>query len=105
MPLLGGKKWHHALTFVEDKTQDLMSKFYSEFSNFKTEVNSKLDSLQTGQQKLENVITRLEHKVDSNSKSLFDGCNQTYEKLLEVEKKVDGLSDVDRNPIVISLPV
>lgn len=57
---------------MEDKVFDLMTKFYSEFSEFRQEVK--------------NDIVRLENKVDNSSRALFDGYKQTYEKLVEVEK-------------------
>ena len=96
---------------VEDKMFDLMTKFYSEFSDFKTEVNAKLDILQSGQQKHENDIThigndiiRLENKGDNNSKALFDGYEQIYEKLLDIDKKVDVLSEkVEKHEVEIKL--
>lgn len=63
---------------MEDKTFTLLETMYAEFTK-------RFDSV-------ENHILRLENKVDSNSKALFDGYNQTYEKILEVEEKVDEIS-------------
>ena len=89
---------------MDDKIFDLMTKFYNEFSGFKLEVNNKLDNLQEGQQKLENDIIRLENKTDNNSKALFDGYHQTYEKLIEIDKKVDDLSNkVDKQEVEIKV--
>jgi len=37
-----------------------------------------------------NQATKLENKLDSNSKALFDGYNQVYEKLQEHDKRFDA---------------
>lgn len=82
---------------MEDKTFELLSKMYGEFTEFRKETNSRLDYV-------ERHIAKLENKVDSNSKALFDGHKQVYEKLETVERKVDGLSDkVDRHDIKIQV--
>ena len=89
---------------MDDKVFDLMTKFYNEFSGFKSEVNVKLENLQEGQQKLENDIIRLENKSDNNSKALFDGYQQTFEKLTEIDNKVDNLSNkLDKQEVEIKV--
>jgi archaellum component FlaC len=70
---------------MEDKMFELMSKIYGELTEFRTETNKRLDSL-------ENDIVRLENKLDTNSKTLFDGYKQTYEKVMDVENAVKDLS-------------
>jgi len=43
-----------------------------------------------------NQTTKLENKLDNNSKALFDGYNLVYEKLQEHDKRFDSLeSKVD----------
>lgn len=70
---------------MEDKVFDLMTRFYNEFTEFRKET-------QEGFLGVKNDIIQLENKVDNNSKALFDGYKQTYEKLLELEDKVDDIS-------------
>ena len=82
---------------MEDKTFELLSKMYGEFTEFREETNTRLDYV-------ERHIARLENKVDNNSKALFDGYKQVYEKLETVEGKVDKLSEkVDRHDIKIQV--
>jgi tRNA A-37 threonylcarbamoyl transferase component Bud32 len=96
---------------MEEKIFDLMTKFYSEFTDFKADVSEKLGGLVAEQQKqgedimhMSNSIIRLEAKVDSNSKALFDGYEQTFEKVLEIEKKVEALSvKVDKQEVEIKV--
>lgn len=70
---------------MEDKTFELLTKMYSEFSEFKKDITEKV-------QTVGNQVTKLENKLDTNSKALFDGYRQTYEKLGIMETKVDGIS-------------
>lgn len=70
---------------MDDKAFELLSKMYSEMqTGF-----AKMDERLTG---VENHVVRLEDKIDTNSKALFDGYKQTYEKLEVLEKKVDEIS-------------
>lgn len=70
---------------MEDKTFDLLSKMYSEFS-------ARFDGIDKEIKDLKKDVVRIENKLDTNSKALFDGYKQTYEKLGAVEEKVDSLS-------------
>lgn len=77
---------------AEDKTFELMTKMYSEFSN-------KFETLEKGQGELKDDVKglkkdvlRIETKLYDDSKALFDGYKQNYEKLLDVENKVDIMS-------------
>ena len=74
---------------MEDKTFELLSKLYGEFSEFRKETNTRLDSLENGQKKIESLI---ENDVKSDIKALYDGYKQTYEKLESLEIKVDDIS-------------
>jgi hypothetical protein len=96
---------------MEDNLFDFMSKLYSEFSSFKAEVNSKLDNIQVGQQKIGNDVTEFEIILKDNSKTLFDGYRQTYEEVMdvknavnEISRKVDRLSDkIDKQEVEIKV--
>ncbi|MGI6332581.1 MAG: hypothetical protein ACOX1Y_12735 [Zhaonellaceae bacterium] len=49
-------------------------------------------------------LVKLENKMDLNHKVLFDGYNQTYEKLEALEKKVDRIEKkVDSHDIEIKV--
>ena len=68
---------------MEDKILDLMAKMYEDLS-------SKLDSIE---KKIDNKadkadVLKLEFKLEENSKALFDGYKQVYEKLTVIEDKV-----------------
>lgn len=60
---------------MEDKMFELMSKMYAE--------------MQQGFKDIRNDIVRIEDKLDSNSKALFDGYKQNYELTKEVKEKLD----------------
>ena len=80
---------------MEDKTFELMSRMYSEFSEFKKEVKNEFSGLK-------NDVIRLENKLDSSNKALFDGYQQTYERLGVVENKIDTLTiKVDKQEVEI----
>lgn len=60
---------------MEDKTFELLSKMYSE--------------MQQGFKEVRKDIVRIEDKLENNSKTLFDGYKQVYEKLTVIENKVE----------------
>ncbi|MFZ5986731.1 MAG: hypothetical protein ACOYWZ_06370 [Bacillota bacterium] len=68
---------------MEDKMFELMSKIYSELTEFRAETNKRLATLEDGQKKQNNDTIRIENKIDTNSKALFDGHKQTYEKVID----------------------
>ncbi len=83
---------------MEDKMFELMSKMYSDMQQglkeIRNEMNSKLDEIN---KKLDtkadkNDIVRIEDKLENNSKALFDGYKQTYEKLKNIEVTVEDIS-------------
>lgn len=76
---------------MEHKTFDLMTKMYSEFSEFRKEMSEFKNEMTEFKNETKNDIIRLENKIDTNSKALLDDYKQTYEKLTEIEKKVDSL--------------
>lgn len=89
---------------MEDKTFDLLSKMYGEFTDFRKEVNNEFKVTNSDIRSLKNDILRIEQNHGSNLEILFDGYRQVYDKLETVEKKVDDLSDkVDRHDIRIQV--
>ena len=69
---------------------EFMRKMYSD-------VNGKIDNMDREMQEVkENMATkhdiaRLENKMDTNHKALYDGYKLTYEKLTMLEEKVDKI--------------
>ena len=72
---------------MEEKLFELMTKMYSDITSRLDTIDKKLDEKADKRD-----IARMENKVDNDSKSLFDGYKQTYEKLNTLEFKVDGIS-------------
>lgn len=86
---------------MEDKTFELLTKMYNEFSSRFDGVENRLNDLEKGQKKIESLI---ENDVKKDISALNDGYEQTYEKLVQVEKKVDDLSDkVDKQEVEIKV--
>jgi len=82
---------------VEDKTFELLTKIYSEFT-------SRFDKIETDMQGLRNDMLRIEQEHGSKLEALFDGYKRTYEKLDVIEQKLDNLAEkVDRNDIKIQV--
>ena len=82
---------------MKDDTFDLLSKMYSEFTEFRKETKQDMQTLQ-------NQVTGLEFDLKKDISSLYDGYKQVYEKLEVIEDKVDILSDkVDRHDIKIQV--
>ncbi len=66
---------------MDDKVFNLLEKMYSEMQEIKTTMATKQD------------IVKLENKMDSNHKALYDGYKQSIEGLTEVKYKLDKLTD------------
>jgi len=86
---------------MEDKTFELLTKMYGEFS-------SRFDGVENRLKKVEFLI---ENDVKKDINSLYDGYKQTYEEVVvvrktmnEISSKVDRLSDkVDRQEVEIKV--
>ena len=51
---------------------------------------------------LKKDVVRIENKVDSESKALFDGYRQTYEEVVDIKKSVNEISaKVDKQGVEI----
>jgi len=70
---------------MEDKSFELLTKMYSDITNRLDGIDTKLEGIDSRLDKVEGHITTLENKLDNNSKVLFDGYHQTYEKLEVIE--------------------
>ena len=96
---------------MEDKMFELMIKMYSEFTEFRKETKSDINGLKDDVNGLKDDVNglkgdvvRIEYKLDTNSKALFDGYSQTYEKVVSVEKAVNELaSKVEKQEVEIKV--
>ena len=84
---------------MEDKVFELITKMYSEITTKLETMDKKLDSKVDKQD-----IVSMENKLDSNSKALFDGYTQAFEKLVAVERKVDDISSkIEKQDVEITV--
>ncbi len=72
---------------MEEKLFELMTKMYSDITARLDTMDKKLDNKAD-----KNDIIHMENKLDNNSKALFDGYKQTYEKLESLDIKVSDIS-------------
>ena len=69
-----------------------------------TGMEGKITGMEDNITSIKKDIIRLENKFDAHSKVLFDGYKQTYEKLVLIEKKVDGISEkVEKQEVEIKV--
>lgn len=82
---------------MEDKLFEFMTEMYSDLTSRLDNMDKKLD------EKAEKKdIVHMENKLDTNSKALFDGYRQTYEKLEILDNKVDSISkEIEKQDIEI----
>lgn len=74
---------------MEDKTFELLTKMYSEFTEFRKEINLKLDKKAD-----KSDIARLENEHGQKLQALFDGYKQNAEKLDRIEKEVSKQEEI-----------
>ncbi|MGE5615052.1 MAG: hypothetical protein ACM3XR_11675 [Bacillota bacterium] len=89
---------------MEDKTFELLTKMYSEFSVRFDKVEADMQGVKNHVGRLENKLTAMEFELKKDISALYDGYKQTCEKLEVIEEKVDNLSEkVDRHDIKIQV--
>jgi uncharacterized protein YaaR (DUF327 family) len=89
---------------VEDKTFELLTKMYGEFTEFREDMNGFREETKEDIRSLKNDVLRIENEHGSELEALLDGYKQTYEKLDAIEDKLDTLSEkVDRHDIKIQV--
>ncbi len=91
---------------MEDKTFELLTKMYSEFSKRFDGVDKRFDGVDKRLDSLENRLTKLELVVENEIRkdisALYDGYQRTYEKVCAIELKVDNLAErVDKQEVEI----
>jgi predicted phage-related endonuclease len=75
---------------AEDKTFELLTKMYTEFSD-------KFEKLEKGQKSLEKDVLRIETKLYEDSKTLYDGYQMTYEAVTEIKNDVKAVRSTVEN--------
>ncbi len=98
---------------MEDKMFELMTKMYSDITNRLDKMDDKIcsmdDRICSIDKKLDSKadktdIVHIENKLDNNSKALFDGYNQVYDKVVVVENAVIELSSkVEKQEVEIKV--
>ena len=84
---------------VEDKTFELLTRMYGEFSSRFDGVENRLNDLEKGQKKIESLI---ENDVKKDISALYDGYKQTYEGVVDIQKSVRKISEkVDKQDVEI----
>ncbi len=79
---------------MEDKTFELLTKMYSEFSSRFENVENEIKKVQI----------KLEHNIEPQIKVLFEDRDNIHKKLDSIEQKVDVLTNrVDKQDIQISV--
>ncbi len=92
----------------EDKTFELLTKMYGEFSGRFDRIEGRFDRMEDRFKSAENEIkkiqVKLEHTIEPQIKVLFEDRNDIHKKLDSIEQKVDDLSKrVDKQDIQISV--
>ncbi len=81
---------------MEDKTFELLTKMYGEFTNRFDKMESRLSTLEKGQLKLENGQKKIESLIENDVKkdicALYDGYKQTYEEVVDIKKTMNEIS-------------
>lgn len=83
--------YREVLPNMEDKMFELMTKMYSEFSEFRKETNDKFDSLNSEVKGLRGDVVRIENDLSKKVDAALDGYQQVYEKQFEHDKRFDSL--------------
>lgn len=78
---------------MEDKTFELLTKMYSELSEFRAEANSKFNNIEKRLGTIEGHVLRIENKQSDDSKALYDGYNQTFENTNEIKKDIKDIKE------------
>lgn len=82
---------------MEDKSFELLTKMYGEFTEFRNEIKEDI-------QGLKNDVLRMEHDHGQKLQALFDGHIQHEQQLNIINEKIGNLSDkVDKHDIKIQV--
>lgn len=93
---------------MEDKTFELLSQMYSEFTGKFNNLESRFDNLEGKFDKLENRQTKVELVIENDIKptlqALLEGYHMVYEKQQEHDSRFDSIeSKLERHDMEIKL--
>ena len=77
---------------MEDKSFELLTKMYSEFSEFRKETNQRFDEVKSDIQKISYHVVKLENDLKPKIEIALEGYQAVSEKLTTLEDKIDNLS-------------
>jgi hypothetical protein len=69
---------------MEDKSFDLLTKMYSEFTEFRTETKQRFNYI-------EDHLIILENKQSDDSRILYDAYKNTYENIVEIKEDINEI--------------
>lgn len=64
---------------MEDKSFELLTQMYKEFSEFRKETNNRFDEVKSDIQKVSNQVVKLENNYGKKLDALMDGYQQLSE--------------------------
>ena len=79
---------------MEDKSFELLTKIYSEMKEQFTEVNSRIDTLQTEVKTIGNQVTKFENDLKPKVEAALDGYTQHTDILERIEKEVTRQDEI-----------
>ena len=79
---------------MEDKTFELLTKMYSEFSGKFDNIQGKIEKIEGDLDSLTNVVTRMENDHGTKLDALFDGYKQVNDRLDRIETEVSKHEEV-----------
>ncbi|NLO38019.1 MAG: hypothetical protein GX115_00820 [Ruminiclostridium sp.] len=77
---------------MEDKTFELLTKMYSDFSEFRKETSQRFDKVESEIKTVGNQVARLENDHGQKLDSLFDGYKQLTEGQELIKSQLAALS-------------
>ena len=77
---------------MEDKTYELMTRIYNEFTSFKSDMNEFRKETKEDLRGLKNDVIRLENEHGKKLDALFDGYKQLTEGQEEIKSQLKVLS-------------
>lgn len=77
---------------MEDKSFELLTQMYKEFSEFRKETNNRFDEVKSDIQKVSNQVVKLENNYGKKLDALMDGYQQLSEGQKGLESQITDMS-------------
>lgn len=77
---------------MEDKSFELLTQMYKEFSEFRKETNNRFDEVKSDIQKVSNHVVKLENDLKPKIELALEGYHDVSEKLTVLGDKIDNLT-------------